>query len=98
MLRLPSFTYLQPRTLRDALALKVDAGPDGMFVSGGTDLYPDTNPRHQEPNVVNSPTGIPVPVACDMRDAGCAVRPCTTLTDLSGQAPDPRHHDPLADA
>src|SRR5947208_1520395 len=32
MLRLPSFTYLQPKTLKEALAMKADAGPDGMYV------------------------------------------------------------------
>jgi len=48
MLRLPSFNYLQPKTLKEALAMKADAGPDGMFVAGGTDLYPNMKRRHQE--------------------------------------------------
>jgi len=52
MLRLPSFNYLQPKTLKEALAMKADAGPDGMFVAGGTDLYPNMKRRHQEPKVV----------------------------------------------
>ena len=38
MLRLPSFTYLQPKTLTQALKMKEDAGPEGMSVAGGTDL------------------------------------------------------------
>jgi 4-hydroxybenzoyl-CoA reductase subunit beta len=59
MLRLPSFTYLQPKTLTDALAMKRDAGPDGMFVAGGTDLYPNMKRRHQEPRTVISLMGIP---------------------------------------
>lgn len=54
MLRLPSFTYLQPKTLKQALAMKADAGPDGMYVAGGTDLYPNMKRRHQEPGVVIS--------------------------------------------
>jgi len=41
MLRLPSFTYRQPRTLAEAVSMKADAGPDGMYVAGGTDLYPN---------------------------------------------------------
>src|SRR6266404_7640502 len=41
MLRLPSFTYLQPRKLAEALRMKRDAGADGMFVAGGTDRYPN---------------------------------------------------------
>jgi 4-hydroxybenzoyl-CoA reductase subunit beta len=54
MLRLPAFRYLQPATLRQALAWKGDAGPDGMYVAGGTDLYPNMKRRHQEPRVVVS--------------------------------------------
>ena len=59
MLRLPSFSYRQPKTLAEALRLKADAGPDGMFVAGGTDLYPNMKRRHQEPRTVISLMGIP---------------------------------------
>ncbi|MFN2570516.1 MAG: xanthine dehydrogenase family protein subunit M [Gemmatimonadales bacterium] len=59
MLRLPAFRYLQPRTLTEALRMKGDAGPDGMFVAGGTDLYPNMKRRHQEPRVVISLMAIP---------------------------------------
>jgi 4-hydroxybenzoyl-CoA reductase subunit beta len=52
MLRLPEFRYFQPATLKQALALKADAGPEGMYVAGGTDLYPNMKRRHQEPRVV----------------------------------------------
>ena len=69
MLRLPAFTYLQPRTLKDALAMKADAGADGMFVAGGTDLYPNMKRRHQEPRTVISLMGIPELTRCEMRDA-----------------------------
>jgi len=58
MLRLPSFTYLQPKTLTQALRWKQDAGPDGMYVAGGTDLYPNMKRRHQEPRVVISLAGL----------------------------------------
>ena len=58
MLRLPAFTYLQPNTLKQALAMKVDAGPSGMYVAGGTDLYPNMKRRHQEPAVVVSLAGV----------------------------------------
>jgi 4-hydroxybenzoyl-CoA reductase subunit beta len=54
MLRLPSFQYLQPKTLAEALRMKGDAGPNGMFVAGGTDLYPNMKRRHQEPKTVIS--------------------------------------------
>jgi 4-hydroxybenzoyl-CoA reductase subunit beta len=58
MLRLPTFTYLAPKTLKQALAAKADAGPEGMYVAGGTDLYPNMKRRHQEPRVVISLAGI----------------------------------------
>src|SRR2546429_8206876 len=79
MLRLPSFTYLQPRTLHEALAMKADAGPQGMYVAGGTDLYPNMKRRHQEPGVVISLMGIP-----ELRRLeGWTVGTCITLTELS---------------
>ncbi len=54
MLRLPGFTYLQPTSIGDALQMKEDAGPEGMYVAGGTDLYPNMKRRHQEPKTVIS--------------------------------------------
>jgi 4-hydroxybenzoyl-CoA reductase subunit beta len=54
MLRLPDFTYLQPGSIGDALRMKEDAGPEGMYVAGGTDLYPNMKRRHQEPTTVIS--------------------------------------------
>src|ERR1051326_5942765 len=52
MLRLPKFTYLQPKTINDAVRMIADAGPDAMFVAGGTDLYPNMKRRQQTPKVV----------------------------------------------
>jgi 4-hydroxybenzoyl-CoA reductase subunit beta len=86
MLRLPSFSYRQPRALSDAVAMKADAGPDGMYVAGGTDLYPNMKRRHQEPKTVISLMGIRTLAGCEMRDAGWDVGPCMTLTDLSTHA------------
>src|SRR6267378_3191381 len=79
MLRLPIFSYLQPKSLPDALAMKRDAGPDGMFVAGGTDLYPNMKRRHQEPKTVISLMGIPELGLLDGRTVG----PCVTLSALS---------------
>ena len=42
MLRLPKFTFLQPKTVAEAVRMISDAGPEAMFVAGGTDLYPNT--------------------------------------------------------
>ena len=58
MLRLPEFTYLQPKSLRQALKMKEEAGPAGMYVAGGTDLLPNMKRRHQEPKVLIALSGI----------------------------------------
>ena len=80
MLRLPSFTYLQPKTLSQALAMKADAGPEGMYVAGGTDLYPNMKRRHQDPKTVITLMGIP-----ELRRATeGSLGSCVTLTELSG--------------
>src|SRR5690349_2193206 len=59
MLRLPSFRYLAPATLADAVRWKAEAGPAGMYVAGGTDLYPNMKRRQQEPRTVISLMAIP---------------------------------------
>ena len=79
MLRLPAFRYLEPKTLAEALAMKADAGPEGMYVAGGTDLYPNMKRRHQEPKTVISLMGIPELRRLD----GGTVGTCLTLTALS---------------
>jgi 4-hydroxybenzoyl-CoA reductase subunit beta len=52
MMRLPRFRYLSPRTVAEAIAMRADAGPDGAYVAGGTDLYPNMKRRQQTPGVV----------------------------------------------
>jgi len=52
MMRLPKFRYYAPRTVAEAIAIRVDAGPDGAYVAGGTDLYPNMKRRQQTPKVV----------------------------------------------
>ena len=52
MMRLPKFRYHAPHTVAEAIAIRSDAGPDGAFVAGGTDLYPNMKRRQQTPKVV----------------------------------------------
>src|SRR5262245_22650520 len=52
MLRLPKFRYLQPKSLKDDVQMMADGGPDAMFVTGGTDLYPNMKRRQQTPKLV----------------------------------------------
>ncbi len=85
MLRLPWFRYLEPRTLKEALRLKLESGPDAMYVAGGTDLYPNMKRRHQEPTVVISlgriralrPKG-----RIESSTSGLTLAPMMTLTEL----------------
>ncbi len=85
MLRLPSFTYLQPKTLKQALQMQADAGPDGMYVAGGTDLYPNMKRLHQTPTTVISLMGIRSLRKVGTRNAegGTVLAPGITLTDLA---------------
>jgi 4-hydroxybenzoyl-CoA reductase subunit beta len=59
--------------------MKADAGPDGMFVAGGTDLYPNMKRRHQEPRTVISLMAIPELQRLDGWNVGTGV----TLSALS---------------
>jgi 4-hydroxybenzoyl-CoA reductase subunit beta len=56
MMRLPKFSYLVPREIKDAVRMLADAGPEGQFVAGGTDLYPNMKRRQQTPRTVISVT------------------------------------------
>ncbi len=58
MLRLPSFTYLAPRTVEEAVHGIGEAGADGMLVAGGTDLYPNMKRRQFEPKVLVGLRGV----------------------------------------
>jgi len=52
MMRLPKFRYYAPRSVREAVAIRADAGPESAYVAGGTDLYPNMKRRQQTPRVV----------------------------------------------
>jgi len=84
MLRLPQFTYLQPTSLAEALRMKADAGPEGSYVAGGTDLYPNMKRRHQEPKTVISLMGVEELRGIRNAERGTAVGASITLTDLQG--------------
>ncbi|HEX8746113.1 MAG TPA: FAD binding domain-containing protein [Pyrinomonadaceae bacterium] len=56
MMRLPKFSYRVPQEIRDAVKMMADSGPEGQFVAGGTDLYPNMKRRQQTPKTVISVT------------------------------------------
>jgi 4-hydroxybenzoyl-CoA reductase subunit beta len=53
-MRLPKFTYHVPREIPEAVRMMADAGAEGQFVAGGTDLYPNMKRRQQTPRTVIS--------------------------------------------
>jgi 4-hydroxybenzoyl-CoA reductase subunit beta len=52
MMRLPAFRYLAPKSLSEAARMIADAGPEGMLVSGGTDLYPNMKRLQFDPRIL----------------------------------------------
>jgi 4-hydroxybenzoyl-CoA reductase subunit beta len=52
MMRLPKFRYWMATTVREAVRIKADCGPESAFVAGGTDLYPNMKRRQQTPRDV----------------------------------------------
>jgi len=83
MLRLPDFRYLAPATLADALKWKAEAGPAGMYVAGGTDLYPNMKRRQQVPATVISLAAIPELLALSKTSIGAG----NTLAGLGSLPP-----------
>jgi len=59
MMRLPKFSYRVPRTVAETVKTMADVGPEGQFVAGGTDLYPNMKRRQQTPRTVISVMRIP---------------------------------------
>ena len=53
-MRLPKFEYRTPQTIAEAVKVMADVGPEGQFVAGGTDLYPNMKRRQQTPKTVIS--------------------------------------------
>ncbi len=68
--------------------MKADAGPEGMYVAGGTDLYPNMKRRHQEPRVVISLMRVEELQRMESGKVGksegdVVLGSCITLADLS---------------
>ena len=52
MLRLPPFEYQALNSIAEAVALKAESGDLAMFVSGGTDLFPNMKRRQFTPKTL----------------------------------------------
>jgi len=83
MIRLPSFTYLAPRTLAEAATAMAEHGRDAMLVAGGTDLYPNMKRRQFEPKVVVGLRGIRELRGVRVESGGWTIGAGTTLSEVS---------------
>ena len=80
MMRLPRFRYYAPRTVREAVAIRADAGPQSAFVAGGTDLYPNMKRRQQTPKVVIGLSRIPALARMRFRPEGASIGSAVLLS------------------
>ncbi|HET6890563.1 MAG TPA: FAD binding domain-containing protein, partial [Pyrinomonadaceae bacterium] len=83
MMRLPKFEYRVPHTVAEAVKLMAGAGPEGQFVAGGTDLYPNMKRRQQTPRTVISVMRLPElnQIKGDGKSA-LSIGASVTLTDI----------------
>jgi len=97
MMRLPSFDYVAPTTVEAAVRALGEAGPDGMLVAGGTDLYPNMKRRQFEPKTLVGLRAIKGlrGVSGTARE-GVTLGACTTLTAVAAHAIIARDYPALA--
>lgn len=83
MMRLPKFEYRTPRAIAEAVKIMAGSGPEGQFVAGGTDLYPNMKRRQQTPQTVISVMRLPElnQITGDGK-SGVSIGASVTLTDI----------------
>jgi 4-hydroxybenzoyl-CoA reductase subunit beta len=83
MMRLPKFEYRVPREIAEAVRIMAGSGPEGQFVAGGTDLYPNMKRRQQMPKTVISVMRVPElnQISGDGK-SGIRIGASVTLTDI----------------
>ena len=83
MMRLPKFDYRVPREIAEAVKIIAGSGPEGQFVAGGTDLYPNMKRRQQTPRTVISVMRVPElnQIIGDGK-SGIRIGASVTLTDI----------------
>ena len=98
MMRLPKFRYFSPRTIAEAVAIRADAGPEGTYVAGGTDLYPNMKRRQQTPKVVVGLARVEELARSEERDGEMALGAGLLLSDVENDARVRRAYPGLAHA
>jgi 4-hydroxybenzoyl-CoA reductase subunit beta len=82
-MRLPKFEYHTPQTIAEAVKIMAAVGPEGQFVAGGTDLYPNMKRRQQMPKTVISVMRLAELNQITGDDShGLRIGASTTLTDI----------------
>src|SRR5213593_2796460 len=99
MMRLPAFEYVAAKTVDEAVRAMTEAGPDGMLVAGGTDLYPNMKRRQFEPKTLVGLRAIKElrGVSGSARE-GVTIGACTTLTAVASHPGVARDYPALATA
>ncbi|HYJ87918.1 MAG TPA: FAD binding domain-containing protein [Pyrinomonadaceae bacterium] len=83
MMRLPKFEYRVPREIVEAVKIMAGTGPEGQFVAGGTDLYPNMKRRQQMPKTVISVMRVPeLNQISGEGKSGVRIGASVTLTDI----------------
>jgi len=72
-----------PREIAEAVKIMAGSGPEGQFVAGGTDLYPNMKRRQQTPRTVISVMRVPElnQISGDGK-SGIRIGASVTLTDI----------------
>jgi len=83
MMRLPKFDYRTPQEIVEAVKIMAGSGPEGQFVAGGTDLYPNMKRRQQTPKTVISIMRVPeLNQISGNGKSGLRIGASVTLTDI----------------
>ncbi|HEV2064425.1 MAG TPA: FAD binding domain-containing protein [Thermoanaerobaculia bacterium] len=98
MMRLPRFRYYAPTSVKEAVAIKADAGPEGSFVAGGTDLYPNMKRRQQTPKTVIGLSRIPSLQRMRFGSGGLSIGASVPLSEIERDRRIRRHYAGLAHA
>ncbi|MGH9399507.1 MAG: FAD binding domain-containing protein, partial [Thermoanaerobaculia bacterium] len=98
MMRLPRFSYYAPTTVKEAVRIKSDSGPEGAFVAGGTDLYPNMKRRQQTPKTVIGLARIPALARLRFAAAGPSIGACVPLSSIERDRRIRRQYPGLAHA
>jgi 4-hydroxybenzoyl-CoA reductase subunit beta len=98
MLRLPKFRYWAPTTISEAVRIKADCGPEGAFVAGGTDLFPNMKRRQQTPRHVIGLARVGELKGVRVGTDGAAIGACTSLVAVEDDSGIQTAFPALADA